>query len=456
MSHRLRTRCLTAAAVLAVAAIAGASTAGADVPLSVMQYGVSVAGTQESTWSLAGGLDIHGSEPPCQAPIEASGHQLQTLSSAKPATLSVSTATSPADALSGIVNVAVATDRTGMDTVHWSAVNAAGGCNRAPRVDDAHSQARCGTFAYHLPLRVTFSPGQLAVAGDHDWADSLPDRFQGQTTDDCPWVQAASAIVTNEFGQKDEPPVIGGGVQPASGPAPDLTKLASGVLTVPIDADTTFTGAGGGTPWAGTMTLHVVLHLTLTLTPLGGEDNSIEPGLGIGGVHLGDSLDTVRRLYPHLAIVRRLGGGSGHALWLVGIRGGMLGGLQAIVGARGGGAKPPGSATVREVETTFATPGHPANTFHTSSGIGAGSTVRAIKAALPGGYGVLWKRAVDGRSFGSWYLKGRGRVVTEFDLGQGGFTGPYGLRHRGYQVRVGCPGTSRVPQYKGRPAAGPC
>jgi hypothetical protein len=228
------------------------------------------------------------------------------------------------------------------------------------------------------------------------------------------------------------------------------------VLTVPIDAETTYTATGTGEPWTGTMTLHVVLHLTLQLTPLGGEDNSIEPGLGIGGVHLGDTLDTVRRLYPKLAVVRRLDPGSGRALWLIGVRGGMRGGLQAIAGAPGGGgARPPGSATVREVETTFATPGDPRNSFHTSAGIGAGSSVTAIRRALHG-HGLAWKRASDGRTFNSWYVPGRGRVVTEFDLGQFSFSGAFASRARGYQVRIGCPGTSRTPQYQGRPAAGPC
>jgi hypothetical protein len=72
------------------------------------------------------------------------------------------------------VNLAVASERTGVDTVHWAMVNAAGGCSRAPRVDDVGSQTRCGVFAYHLPIRVSASPGTLAVAGDHNWADSAP------------------------------------------------------------------------------------------------------------------------------------------------------------------------------------------------------------------------------------------------------------------------------------------
>ena len=93
-----------------------------------------------------------------------------------------------------------------------------------------------------------------------------------------------------------------------------LTRLASSPLAVPVDASTAYTATGTGEPWPGTMTVQTTLHLTLTLTPLGGEDLSIEPGRGIGGVHLGDTLDAVRRLYPHLAIVRRVDGGKGHAL----------------------------------------------------------------------------------------------------------------------------------------------
>ncbi len=228
------------------------------------------------------------------------------------------------------------------------------------------------------------------------------------------------------------------------------------MLTVPIDADTTYTATGTSEPWAGTMTLHVTLHLEVALTPLGGEDNSIEPGRGIGGVHLGDTLDAVRRLYPHVSVIRSLAGRPGRSLWLIGVRGGLLGGLQAIIGRPGrGGATPSGTATVREVETTFATPGDPRNTFHTSGGIGAGSTVSAIRRALHG-HGLGWKRAIDGRTFNSWYVPGPGKVVTEFDLGQGSFSGAYASRARGYQVRIGCPGTSRATYYKGRPAADAC
>lgn len=448
MPSRLHAVCLLAAAVAVMAAAPG--PAAAEAPLSVVHYSVSVAGTQESTWALAGGVDIQGSEPACQAPIEASGHMLQTFSSAKPATLDVTS--SPADAVSGILKLVVATDRTGTDTVHWAAVNATGGCGRAKRVDAVHSQARCGAFAYHLPIRVSASDGALAIAGDHDWRDEVPNRFDQQFASDCPWVQVADTLVLNEFGQKDDPPAIYGGVLEASGRAPGLAKLPDGVRTLPIDADTTYTGTGGGTPWTGTMTLHVVLHLKLTLTPLGGEDNSLEPGLGIGGVHLGDALDAVRLLYPQLVVVRRLEGGR--ALWLIGVRGGDSG-LQAIVGGAGSGAKPSGKATVREVETTFATPGSSGHSFHTSSGLGVDSPVTLIRRALHG-HGLAWKRPSDGRTFNSWYVPGRGRVETEFDLGQFSFKGVYASRARGYQVRVGCPGTSRVVQYKGRPAAGAC
>jgi hypothetical protein len=110
---------------------------------------------------------------------------------------------------------------------------------------------------------------------------------------------------------------------------------------------------------------------------------------------------------------------------------------------------------VREVETTFATPSR--DTYHTSAGIGPSSTFSAIRHALPHGKVVVWKRPVDGRVWGSWYVMAPGRVVTEFDLGQvPQRTGAIDPRVRGYQVRVGCPGTSRLPQFKGRPAAGPC
>ena len=62
---------------------------------------------------------------PARRPIEASGHLLQTLSSAKPASLTRHDRR-PTPPVSGIVNVAVASDRTGVDTVHWAAVNADG------------------------------------------------------------------------------------------------------------------------------------------------------------------------------------------------------------------------------------------------------------------------------------------------------------------------------------------
>jgi hypothetical protein len=452
--RRLRAVCLAALAGAVAPVGASAARAGAP-PLSVMRYGVTVAGTQETSWSLADGVDVQGSDPACRAPIEASGHLLQTLSVAKPASLTVTT--SPTPSVSGIVNLAVASERTGVDTVHWAAVNAAGGCNRAPRVDDVRSQTRCGAFAYHLPIRVSASPATLAVAGDHNWADSASGRFQGSLNDDCPWVEAASGAVLGEFGQNVDPPVLGGGLLEASGNAPDLTRLAAGPVAVPVDADTTYTATGSGEPWAGTMTVHVTLHLTLTLTPLGGEDLSIEPGRGIGGVRLGDTLDTLRRLYPHAAIVRRLDGRPGRTLWLVGVRGGGETGLQAIVGVAGAGAaKPPGSATVREVETTLASFTGSDRGYRTADGIRPGSTFASVRKALPRGRVVVWRRPSDGRSFGSWYVAGPGRVVTEFDYGQVPRTGRLVAAARGYQLRVGCPGTSRLRQYAGRPALDAC
>jgi hypothetical protein len=440
------------AALAVAAACAGVASAGA--PLSVMHYDVTASGTQDITWSLAGGADVQGDAAACRGPIEASGHVLQTLSAPKAASLSVA---SLAKTAAASLSLAVSADRTGVDAVHWATVNPTGACNRAPRVDDIASPARCGAFTYRLPVQLTATAGALAVDNGDHWADTASARFQGSAgADDCPWVEAAQGLVLGEFGIEGGPPAVGGGLLAASGPVTSLTDLASGPITVPIDASTTYTANGTGEPWLGAMTVLVTLHLTITLTPAGGEDDSIEPGRGIGGVHLGDSLDMVRRLYPHLAIVRRLGSSKGHALWLIGVRGGSRTGLQAIVGApRGGGSKPPGSATVREVETTFATPSR--DTYLTSGGIGPGSTFSAIRHAFPHGKAMIWKRAVDGRLWGSWYAKGPGRAVTEFDLGQvPQRTGVIDPRVRGYQVRVGCPGTSRVLQYKGRPAAGPC
>jgi hypothetical protein len=442
---------LRAAGLIAALAIVAVPAGAAQ---STMQYSVAIAGTQETTWALAGGIDVQGSEAACRGPIEAGGHLVQTLSAPKTATLSVSSSakTSPV-----ALNFAVAAVRTGADTVHWAAVNPTGACTRAPRVDEIASQARCGAFTYRLPVALTATAGTLTVANGDDWADSASSRFQGSSGgNDCPWVEAAGGIVLSEFGQEGGPPVLGGGLLSGTGAVTSLTKLAHGAITVPIEASATYNANGTGEPWLGAMSVQTTLHVTLTLTPLGGEDNSIEPGRGIGGVHLGDSLDTVRLLYPKLAIVRRVDGGKGHALWLIGVRGGYRTGLQAIVGVPGaGGSKPPGSATVREVETTFATPSR--NSYETTGGIGPSSAFSAIRHAFPRGRTVIWKRAADGRMWGSWYVRGSGRVITEFDLGQvPQLTGVIDPRVRGYQVRVGCPGTSRVPQFKGRPAAGPC
>ena len=186
--------------------------------------------------------------------------------------------------------------------------------------------------------------------------------------------------------------------------------------------------------------MHSTLRLTLTLTPLGREDLSIEPGRGIGGVHLGDTLDALRRLYPHAASVRKLASRPGRTLWLVGVRGGMQTGLQAIVGVAGrGGAKAPGSATVREVETTFATPSGSDRGYRTAGGIGAGSTFASLRRSLPRGRVVAWTRAVDGRVLGSWYVAGAGRAVSEFDFGQIGRAGQIAGRQRGISGAGGLP-----------------
>jgi hypothetical protein len=201
------------------------------------------------------------------------------------------------------------------------------------------------------------------------------------------------------------------------------------VLEIPLDATATRTGTGTGEPWAGTMTVQEVVHAVATLTPTGAEDFSIEPGRGIGGVHLGDSLEAVRRMYPGADAGRRIRSRAGTTLWAVGVRGGTNTGLAAIVGVAGaGGAHPPGTATVREIETRFASPGQ------------GGPQYR--------------------RLFGSWFVRGPGRVVTEFDYGQvprsGTVAGRPSPRVRGLQLRVGCPGTNRLLQFAGRPAADAC
>ena len=63
-----------------------------------MHYGVTLAGTQEITWSLAGGVDVQGMRAGVQGPIEASGHLLQTLSAPKAASLSVDVGRDAGDA----------------------------------------------------------------------------------------------------------------------------------------------------------------------------------------------------------------------------------------------------------------------------------------------------------------------------------------------------------------------
>ena len=47
-------------------------------------------------------------------------------------------------------------------------------------------------------------------------------------------------------------------------------------------------------------------------------------------------------------------------------------------------------------------------------------------------------------------------VSNTIGLVPGSFSGAYASRARGYQVRIGCPGTSRATYYKGRPAADAC
>ena len=181
-----------------------------------MHYGVTLAGTQEVTWSLAGGSDVQGSEPACQGPIEASGHLTQTLSAPKAASLTV--ASSGATPASATLSVAVAADRTGVDVVHWATANPTGACSRAPRVDDIASPARCGAFTYHLPVQLTAKPDTLALDNGHDFADSSAGHFQGSAgSNDCPWVEAAQNIVLSEFGTEGGPPVLSGGLLAASG-----------------------------------------------------------------------------------------------------------------------------------------------------------------------------------------------------------------------------------------------
>jgi hypothetical protein len=184
-----------------------------------MHYGVTLAGTQEITWSLAGGVDVQGSQPACQGPIEASGHLTQTLAAPKPASLTV--ASSGAAPASPVLSVAVAADRTGVDVVHWSTANPTGACGTAPRVDDIASPARCGAFTYHLPVQLSAKPDMLAVDSGHHFTDSAAGRFQGSAgSSDCPWVEAAQNIVLSEFGMEGGPPVLSGGVLARAAPWP--------------------------------------------------------------------------------------------------------------------------------------------------------------------------------------------------------------------------------------------
>ena len=109
---------------------------------------------------------------------------------------------------------------------------------RAPRVDDIASPARCGAFAYHLPVQLSAKPDMLAVDNGHDFADSAAGRFQGSAgSSDCPWVEAAQNIVLSEFGVEGGPPVLSGGVLAASGAVAPLTKLADGPIAVPLRCD---------------------------------------------------------------------------------------------------------------------------------------------------------------------------------------------------------------------------
>jgi hypothetical protein len=57
--RRLRAACLAALACV----VGGSAAHAAPPPLTVMRYGVIVAGTQETTWSLADGVDVQGSDP---------------------------------------------------------------------------------------------------------------------------------------------------------------------------------------------------------------------------------------------------------------------------------------------------------------------------------------------------------------------------------------------------------
>jgi hypothetical protein len=115
-----------------------------------VHYVVSIAGTQELTWTLSGGLHVQGSQPECHAPVEASGHLVLTLSTPSPGALTVTS--SARAAVPAAPRLAVAAVRTGSLIEHWAAVNPAGLCRRGPSTDTIMSQARCVPFGYRLPV----------------------------------------------------------------------------------------------------------------------------------------------------------------------------------------------------------------------------------------------------------------------------------------------------------------
>jgi hypothetical protein len=287
-------------------AAAGSTVAEARRPVSSVHYTVSIAGTQDLTWTLSGGLNVKGTQPECRAPVEASGHLVLTLSTPAPGKLTVtSSAGAPAPAP---LRLAVAAVRTGSVAEHWAAVNPTGLCRRAPSVDTIMSQARCVPFGYRLPVELRASGNTLALTNADRATEDIAARFQGGS-DDCPWLDASDGLlVGSELGDVDAATFeeFRGGLLAANGSGPSLDRLPAGVLEIPLDATATRTGTGTGEPWAGTMTVQEVVHVVATLTPTGAEDFSIEPGRGIGGVHLGDSLDAVRRMYPGADAGRRI------------------------------------------------------------------------------------------------------------------------------------------------------